>query len=133
MLLNIVAEWFILLLLIREVTSSSLGPDMVFLSSSRRMLGQYLKIRPPQLPSRSFPNHYSLITLSLDSTKSTLLKSVVKQATNKLCKMLGHSFENHDCHPQNYLLQQTRVCATRCLREVANLKCFIQKEGHNTC
>jgi len=38
-----------------------------FFSASRRILGQYLKIRPWQLPSKSFRVHHLRITLSFDA------------------------------------------------------------------
>jgi hypothetical protein len=47
---------------------------VVFLSTSTRMLRQYLKIRPQQFPSESFPIHHSLITLSFKSIYSYLLQ-----------------------------------------------------------
>jgi hypothetical protein len=49
---------------------------VVFLSPSRRMLGQYLKIRPRPLPTRSFPNHHQ--SHYHRRYVMQLLKSVVK-------------------------------------------------------
>jgi hypothetical protein len=75
---NVVVERLTLLLRIREVSGSHLGPEtgylerfvVVFLSASNRMLGYYLKNWPRQIPSKSFPIHHLLITLSFDDIQS---------------------------------------------------------------
>jgi hypothetical protein len=57
---------------------------VVFLSISRRMLGQYLKIRPRPLPTKSFPiHHHSFITLS-QTLYNLKAKAVPLHATEAL-------------------------------------------------
>jgi hypothetical protein len=70
---NVVVERITLLLRIREVPGSDLGPGyrltwlrvfVVFLIPSRRIAGWYLKIITRSLPTKSFPiHHHPLMTL----------------------------------------------------------------------
>jgi hypothetical protein len=71
---NVVVEW-LTPLLIRDVRVQILAQRpviltqvfLVFLSSSKRIPGYYVKIKPRPLPSRSFSVHHPLITLSFDA------------------------------------------------------------------
>jgi hypothetical protein len=67
--LNVVVEWFTLLLRVLVVPGLNLILEtgyadrlfVVFLSPSKKTLWYYLKIRPRQLPSTSFLIYHSLI------------------------------------------------------------------------
>jgi hypothetical protein len=83
---------------IREVPASNLGLEtgymtevfVVFVSPSRRMPEQYLKIRPRSLPSKSFPFHASPLHrryIVLISENASLNKLEIN-LTNSLDKIL---------------------------------------------
>jgi hypothetical protein len=78
---------------------------VVFLTSSRRMPGYYLKIRPRPLPSTSFPIHHnSLITLS-----SALCSMVTEKSSwNKLRKQ--HIRKYYLLSFQNIGLPKNKEC-----------------------
>jgi hypothetical protein len=82
---NVVDEWLTLMLRIREVPGSNLGPVAVYDDWGFRGFTQFIEatagiipqIRPRPLPTKSFPiNHHSLITVS-----STLYTLVTEKAS----------------------------------------------------
>jgi hypothetical protein len=71
---NVVVVWLEIILHIREVPGSHLGPEtgyynvfVVFLSPARRMPEKYFKITPRRLPFTSISIHHSLIPPSFDA------------------------------------------------------------------
>jgi hypothetical protein len=73
---SVMVEWLTLLLRIREVPSSKLGPMTGYLdwgfswfysAPEGKILGKYFKIRPRPLTLNTFSNHNSPITSSFDA------------------------------------------------------------------
>jgi hypothetical protein len=54
---------------------------VVFLSSSKRMLGEYLQIRPRPIPTKSFPIHHNSLIIRTSTLYSLLTE---KASLNKL-------------------------------------------------
>jgi hypothetical protein len=55
---------------------------IVFLSISKIMPGEYLKIKSRPLPSKSFPVHHSCVTLSFDTVYKTIYVVLVTGKTS---------------------------------------------------